>query len=318
MRRRIASVLTAFLVMLAAVSAFAPLKANAEPELMPDGTLFDAEFYAKAYPDVVAVYGTTDAAVMYKHYCQYGKKEGRLPYAPAGGVSWNMVSVSQNIHTVSGDMLSATNLEEYFRESAFVGDSVMSGYKLYLARHKESPVSASTFLAATSYATYHAIKENSSMHPAYQGVQQPVWKSIAQMGAKRVFIMLGTNDLVCFDAKRTADGIFSVIDRIRLECPGVEINIVSMVPVYGGASKGCLNNKGVDALNIILRQGCAEHGTGFVELNSFLKNDKGALRNDYCSDKLVHETTPAYSDVWDMRFRSFAEEALSTKIENKH
>ncbi|MCR5251041.1 MAG: hypothetical protein K6E50_10590 [Lachnospiraceae bacterium] len=312
-KRKLASVLTAFLFMFALVSALSTLRVQAEPEVMPDGTLFDAEFYAKAYPDVVAVYGTTDPAVMYKHYRQYGKKEGRLPYAPAGGVSWNMISVSQNIHAVSENGMSAATLEDYFRESAFVGDSVMSGYKLYLARHKESPASQAVFLSSTSYATYHALKEKNNLHPAYQGVSQPVWKSIAQMGAKRVFIMLGTNDLVCFDAKRTADGIFNLVERIRQECPGVEINLISMVPVYGGASKGCLNNKGVDALNIILRQGCEQHYTGFVELNTFLKNDKGALRNDYCSDKLVHETTPAYSDVWDLRMRGFAEEAQTQK-----
>ncbi len=58
------------------------LTAFAAPVTMPDGQIFDAEFYAKTYPDVVAVLGT-DAAALYKHYQTYGKKEGRLPFAPA-------------------------------------------------------------------------------------------------------------------------------------------------------------------------------------------------------------------------------------------
>ena len=37
---------------------------------------FDAEFYAKAYPDVVAVFGDSPEA-LYKHYQDYGKAEGR-------------------------------------------------------------------------------------------------------------------------------------------------------------------------------------------------------------------------------------------------
>ncbi len=57
------------------------LTSFAAPATMPDGQVFDAEFYAKTYPDVVAVLGT-DAAALYKHYQTYGKKEGRLPYAP--------------------------------------------------------------------------------------------------------------------------------------------------------------------------------------------------------------------------------------------
>ena len=37
---------------------------------------FDAEFYAKAYPDVVAIFGDSPEA-LYKHYQDYGKAEGR-------------------------------------------------------------------------------------------------------------------------------------------------------------------------------------------------------------------------------------------------
>ncbi len=52
----------------------------AAPERMPDGTMFDAAYYAQAYPDVAAEVGTgTDA--LYNHYVTYGKVEGRLPVA---------------------------------------------------------------------------------------------------------------------------------------------------------------------------------------------------------------------------------------------
>ncbi|MBR7089802.1 MAG: hypothetical protein IKI46_04850 [Lachnospiraceae bacterium] len=46
---------------------------------MPDGTLFDPEFYLKKYPDVVAVFGS-DPMLLYAHYVYYGMAEGRLPY----------------------------------------------------------------------------------------------------------------------------------------------------------------------------------------------------------------------------------------------
>lgn len=59
--------------------------AFAAPKTMTDGTVFDAVFYAKTYPDVVAVLGTDEAA-LYKHYVTYGKKEGRLAVAPATDV----------------------------------------------------------------------------------------------------------------------------------------------------------------------------------------------------------------------------------------
>ncbi len=54
----------------------------AAPVSMPDGTIFDAEYYAQAYPDVASEIGT-DINALYNHYVTYGKSEGRLPTALA-------------------------------------------------------------------------------------------------------------------------------------------------------------------------------------------------------------------------------------------
>lgn len=50
----------------------------AAPEIMSDGTIFDAEYYAEMYPDVVNALGN-DEDVLYQHYITYGKSEGRKP-----------------------------------------------------------------------------------------------------------------------------------------------------------------------------------------------------------------------------------------------
>ncbi len=50
--------------------------ANAQPKVMKDGTTFDAEYYAQRYADVVAVYGTEEAA-LFQHYTDYGRAENR-------------------------------------------------------------------------------------------------------------------------------------------------------------------------------------------------------------------------------------------------
>ncbi len=48
-------------------------------KVMKDKTLFDPTFYAAAYPDVVAVFGTNEN-MLYNHYKKYGKKEGRMAF----------------------------------------------------------------------------------------------------------------------------------------------------------------------------------------------------------------------------------------------
>ena len=59
-----------------------PITASAQVKEMPDGQMFDAEFYAKTYPDVYAALGN-DETLLYNHYKTYGIKEGRLPYVNA-------------------------------------------------------------------------------------------------------------------------------------------------------------------------------------------------------------------------------------------
>ena len=54
----------------------------AAPKQMSDGTTFDAEYYRQNNPDVERVYGTKEAD-LYRHYVEYGKREGRKPYADA-------------------------------------------------------------------------------------------------------------------------------------------------------------------------------------------------------------------------------------------
>ena len=53
----------------------------AAPEVMPDGGVFDAEYYAQNNPDVVAVLGT-DKNALYSHYVNSGKAEGRQGLSP--------------------------------------------------------------------------------------------------------------------------------------------------------------------------------------------------------------------------------------------
>lgn len=59
--------------------------AYAAPVTLPDGQVFDPDYYAQNNPDVVASVGT-DPAMLYQHYLLFGKAEGRQPYAGATSV----------------------------------------------------------------------------------------------------------------------------------------------------------------------------------------------------------------------------------------
>ena len=73
-KSRAATALLSFLAAAALSAQQAPIRAEAEPTVMADGSIFDAAYYAAAV-------GISEAA-LYQHYETFGKAEGRLPCDP--------------------------------------------------------------------------------------------------------------------------------------------------------------------------------------------------------------------------------------------
>ena len=80
------------------IIASASIKSYAAPKQMADGNIFDAEFYANTYPDVVAVLGNNET-VLYNHYMVSGNLEGRLPYAPGAAMPATSPSIEESVIT---------------------------------------------------------------------------------------------------------------------------------------------------------------------------------------------------------------------------
>ena len=131
MKRFIRPVAAAMMICILSVA----VPVYSEPEEMPDGVLFDSEYYADKYQDVVDVYQTRDTETLYMHYRTYGRYEGRFPTeareiaASEGKVSGNAASANK---IVKKAVVSDNDIREYYSKSVFIGDSVMTGYKMYV------------------------------------------------------------------------------------------------------------------------------------------------------------------------------------------
>lgn len=128
MRKRTAAVCAMALTVLLTFTG-AGLKADAAAQTMPDGTVFDPEYYAVNNPDVTAVYGT-DPASLYAHYQIYGQKEGRLPVNPAdktagtaGSASAQQTSKGTITVTFAGDI----NMDPNFVAGGTIAKSDLAG-----------------------------------------------------------------------------------------------------------------------------------------------------------------------------------------------
>ncbi|GFI24226.1 hypothetical protein IMSAGC011_03022 [Lachnospiraceae bacterium] len=72
---------TAIFMMAIVMVAGSDATVHASPERMSDGTLFDSDYYAETYPDLMQVFGR-DTGKLYQHYKNYGKAEGRVALPP--------------------------------------------------------------------------------------------------------------------------------------------------------------------------------------------------------------------------------------------
>ena len=106
--------------------------------------------------------------------------------------------------------VSEAEAEAWFADAVFVGDSIMLGWKNYNNSNLSSNpdfFGPTHFLCEGSYGAGHALEpvSSTSLHPLYQGEQHLLWESIQMMGAKKVFICFGLNDVAIYGVEGTAN-----------------------------------------------------------------------------------------------------------------
>ncbi|MDO5124322.1 MAG: GDSL-type esterase/lipase family protein [Eubacteriales bacterium] len=175
----------------------------------------------------------------------------------------------------------------YFDDAAFVGDSVSLKLEYYCSA--TGALGNAQFFTSGSLGSGNALWEVSdeSVHPSYRGEKMLIEDCIAKSGAKKVYIMLGMNDLGMYGIDDTLVNYETLTDRILEKSPGVKIIIESMTPMTEtsnilGAS---LNNENIITYNNRLKDFAEDKGYGFVDIASVMYAEgENSLRRDYCSD----------------------------------
>lgn len=193
--------------------------------------------------------------------------------------------------------------DSYFDDAVFMGDSVMQGFR-YDVEYKRKINGASfgeaKFLTAASYALYHAVSGRENVaHPPYRGKEQPVAISIRDMGAKKVYIMLGMNDIFVMGVIKSLENYATLLEDIRAECPDVEIYILSVIPCTRNAvnKNSKMDKDAIAFFNLRLPDFCAKHNCYYIDVSSGYLDEDGYLKSEYSSDDYVHIQSGCY-DFW--------------------
>ncbi|MBO4563452.1 MAG: hypothetical protein J5772_07565 [Clostridia bacterium] len=231
-----------------------------------------------------------------------------IPELPEGQLLW--------LNTMPTDLygISRAEAEAWFADAVFVGDSIMLGWKNYNNSMLSSDASffgPTHFLCEGSYGAGHALEpvSDKSLHPLYQGEQHLLWDSIEMMGANKVFICFGLNDVAIYGVEGTAANFETLCTRILEKSPQAKIYIISSMYLMDDSHQRKLTNENLRILNGMLRDMCGRRGFGFVDIASHLVGEDGYLKREYCSDPdsntPCHHTAAAYK-IWAEILRSVA------------
>jgi len=173
--------------------------------------------------------------------------------------------------------------KSYFNDVVFIGDSVT--LKLYYYNLKTDALGKAVFLTAGSFGygnSLWSLNRKGNVHPSYNGTKMRVPDGVKASGRKKVYIMLGMNDVYLYGVDKSIDNAKKLVAEIKQKSPGAEIFIQSVTPVI--ITKKGITNELINRFNKKLSECCKEQKWNYLDVASVLKDKKGALPVEYCSD----------------------------------
>ncbi len=200
---------------------------------------------------------------------------------------------------------SAEKDQSFLNGAVFVGDSVTLKLKNYVTQKRKSEpgfFGTAAFLAAGSMGSGNALQPLSadSIHPYYNGDKALLEDSAAKMGADKVYLMLGINDVAPYGVEGAAKNLEILAKRFRDQVPGIKIYIQSATPMLPEKQKKTLNNPNLERYNQLVSEFCEKDGWHFLDVASVMRDGTGSLKREYCSDPddLGLHFTDAACEVW--------------------
>lgn len=198
--------------------------------------------------------------------------------------------------------------DDFFDGALFTGDSVTRKLELYVRnQRKTNPtlLGDARFFTVASLGSGNLQKPLSrkSIHPKMNGQKMLLEDAVVACGAKKLYIMLGMNDIAVYGIQGSVDNLMALIDKVRARSPDVEIYVQSVTPRVRGKDQKTLNNANIERYDRLLCETIQASGLErlwFVDVASALRGEDGTLPRKYCSDpgKQGIHFTDAACEVW--------------------
>ena len=214
-----------------------------------------------------------------------------LPIGGSADGQWKVLDGIPQTDQPLGLRKSAWVLDSYFDDTIFVGDSVTQKLQQYVTDKRKTGDSTllgnARFIAVQSLGTHTALADISekSLHPTVRGTKMTIENALATLGAKKVYIMLGMNDVAVSGMDASVSNMLKFLQRIQSKVPGIEIFVQSATPRLSGSQPTTeqLFEYNLRVYDELLKLN--DSRIHFVDVAYVMRDDAGRLYEDYCSDK---------------------------------
>lgn len=198
--------------------------------------------------------------------------------------------VSDNKESSAESSITSSNTDEsmveasWFDDAVFIGDSVTLKLSYY---NDNGALGKAEFLCEGGLGYGNALwdlNQEGNLHPTYEGEKYTVDEGAKMLGAKKIFIMLGMNDIGMYGIDDSVENMKKLTAKVKKTNPDAKIYIESVTPMLEEKQMESLNNSSIDLFNDKLKDACADDGYTYLDVASVLKDDKGNLDDKYCSD----------------------------------
>lgn len=180
----------------------------------------------------------------------------------------------------------------FYDDAGFIGDSV--SYSLLLRANQTGEFGDATFFVRGGNGIAGYVNHFKTI--GYQGKEYSIEDAVAASGVKKLFVMIGVNDLGFMTVEETMDYYRAMMDNILALSPDVEVYIQSLIPVIDAGIQGA-KNKHVDALNELLKAYAEENGFRYVDIYPYIRDHTGNMPEAYASDASTHMNYDG-TDIW--------------------
>lgn len=176
----------------------------------------------------------------------------------------------------------------HFDDAVFIGDSISLKLYHYVKKQRQEDskfMGEAQFLVAGSLGSGNALWKVSdeSVHPSYKGEKMLVENAVKKTKAKKVYIMLGINDVTLYGIDGSVANMDELIGRILKKSPKAEIYVQSATPRIAGVTSKPTNQM-LFEYDLKLYELCVERGWNYVDVASVMRDENGYLPDAYCSD----------------------------------